>query len=95
MQRVGELVKEGFARIKGSSLKKLVKKVERQEIEYYEQVRSSTLVITDDILYDHDSDELTSDEELDNDQDIGVAIDGGAESDLEEEDNNPISDCDE
>ena len=37
----------------------------------------------------------TDEEELDSDEDIGVAIDGGAMSDLEEEDNNPLSDDDE
>lgn len=93
MARVGELVKEGFARIKESSLKRLVKKVEKQEIEYYELANPNILVLTNEHLYDEDSD--TDEEELDSDEDIGVAIDGGAMSDLEEEDNNPLSDDDE
>ena len=75
---------------------KLIKKIERQEIEYYEQAinRPNTFRISRDDLYDTESE--SESEAVDSDIDIGDVMSGHeSDSDLEEEPNNPISDNDE
>lgn len=97
MKEVGEFVRQGFNRIQHSSICKLIKKVERQEIEYYELANSkkskaNVLWLSRDLMYDTESD---SEPELDDNVDIGDVMSGHeSDSDPEEEPNNPISDDD-
>ena len=62
MKMVGELVKTGFTRIKRSSLAKLVRRVERFELQYYRELMSSksTLILRRSMFFDSDDDEITN-----------------------------------
>ena len=82
MKRVGELIDEGFAQVKGSSLQKLVKRIERMEDEYYEQIVKEPKYIK--CVEDLETD-LSSEEE-----DWGS--DGMAEEDLHNEDDDSDDD---
>ena len=81
MKMVGELVKTGFTRIKRSSLAKLVRRVERFELQYYRELMGSksTLILRRSMFFDSDDDETT------NNVDDHIDISGHESSDLESE----------